>query len=106
MRKLILRLALALVPISAHAATMQVEQHEGNTRLVIEGDINVGDGDRFLARVASVGPAELEMDSPGGDAESGMLIARWVHDNREVKVFVNDYCNSACSYAALVALGR
>ena len=68
MRKLILGLALALAPTLAHAATMQVEQHEGKTRLVIEGDINVGDGDRFLARVASVRPTQLEMNSPGGDA--------------------------------------
>ena len=106
MRKLILGLALALAPTLAHAATMQVEQHEGKTRLVIEGDINVGDGDRFLARVASVRPTQLEMNSPGGDVDSGMVIARWVHENRQIKVVVEDYCNSACSYAALVALGR
>lgn len=106
MRELILGLALSLVSIPAHAATMQVIQREGNTRLVIDGDINVGDGDRFLARVASVRPIELEMNSPGGDGDSGMAIARWVHENSNVKVFVSDYCNSACSLAALVALGR
>ena len=106
MRKLILGLALALAPTLAHATTMQVEQHEGTTRLVIDGEINVGDGDRFLERVAIVRPTELEMNSPGGDVDSGMVIARWVHENRQIKVVVEDYCNSACSYAALVALGR
>src|SRR5262245_17631998 len=106
MRKLILGLALALAPIAAHAATMQVEEHDGKTRLVIEGDIDVGDGDRFLARVAGLRPTQLEMNSSGGDAESGMVIARWVHENQQIKVVVEDYCNSACSYAALVALGR
>lgn len=106
MRKLIIALALALSPTLVHAATMQVEQHESETRLMIEGDMNVGDGNRFLARVANLRPTQLGMNSPGGDADSGMLIARWVHENRDVEVFVNDYCNSACSYAALVALGR
>lgn len=106
MRELMLGLTLALVPNLAHAATMQVEQNEGQTRLVIEGDINVGDGERFLAHVAEVRPIQLEMNSPGGDVDSGMGIARWVYENRQVKIVVEDYCNSACSFAALVALGR
>jgi hypothetical protein len=106
MRKLILGLSLAFAPILAHAATMQVEQHDGKTRLMFEGEIVVGDGERFMERVASVRPIELEMNSPGGNVESGMIIARWVHEDQVVKVFDNDYCNSACSYAALVALGR
>lgn len=47
----------------------------------------------------------LELGSWGGDADTGMAIAYFVHD-KDIKVVVNGICSSACSYAALVALGN
>lgn len=47
----------------------------------------------------------LELGSWGGDADAGMAIAKFVHGSG-MKVVVNGVCSSACSYAALVALGK
>lgn len=46
----------------------------------------------------------LELGSWGGDADTGMAIADFVFV-KKMKVVVNGVCSSACSYAALVALG-
>lgn len=57
------------------------------------------------ARRQGVTVMALELGSWGGDADTGMAIAEYVHA-RGIRVMVNGICSSACSYAALVALGN
>jgi hypothetical protein len=47
----------------------------------------------------------LELDSWGGDGDTGMLLADFVF-RWDRKVVILNRCNSACSFAALVALGQ
>lgn len=47
----------------------------------------------------------IELDSWGGDGDAGIILADFVSRWRK-KVVVINRCNSACSYAAMVALGQ
>jgi len=47
----------------------------------------------------------LELDSWGGDGDTGIMLADFVSRWKK-KVVVINRCNSACSFAALVALGQ
>ena len=47
----------------------------------------------------------LEMDSEGGDGDTGIILADYVAKNN-IDVLLEGSCWSACSFAAMVALGR
>jgi len=97
--KLILGIILALIIVDARAAEVTVKP-SGSIRLA--GWINDGD-DIKIAR-ANHGAPWLELDSTGGDVETGLNIADYVH-KRKLAVLVTDECLSACAYAAFVAIG-
>lgn len=47
----------------------------------------------------------IELDSWGGDGDGGLALAEFI-SRYDGKIFIFNRCNSACSFAALVALGQ
>lgn len=114
-------IAAAMLPIflsCAHAAYVDVHavpwQHDRSGQMVtvrVSAGIDKGDLDLIrekLKLAADRGQVvvALELDSWGGDGDTGILLADFVYHNKKLKVFIGDRCWSACSYAALVALGH
>ena len=97
---------LALFIVDLHAAEVTVEAgYAGKVAIKLDGWITSGDA-RKIARVRGDSEvAWLELDSTGGDVETGLDIARYV-SKTSVPVLVTDECYSACAYAAFVAIGR
>jgi hypothetical protein len=116
MRYLIIALFLLLGGSQAWGATVALRAYDddpGGVRLftirvedrLAPGDLGQIKREFRKARQRGVTVMALELGSWGGDADTGMAIARYVHDNR-LRVMVNGVCSSACAYAALVALGN
>src|SRR4051812_16689567 len=47
--------------------------------------------------------AFFRIASPGGSANDGIAIGRWLRDHKNVRIIVNGACYSACSAAILYA---
>ena len=75
------------------------------TESMKEGDLKRMLAARKLAAKEGLIIVGLELTSTGGDADTGLELAKWVKKNSAV-VVLESFCWSACSYAALVALGN
>ena len=117
MRYGIIALFLLLGGGQAWGASVELRAYDDNpagARLFtirIIGKIDTGDVDKIRkayrqAHKRGLTVIALELGSWGGDADTGMAIAEYVHANRRVRVLISDKCSSSCSYAALVALGN
>ena len=93
---------VALAPVDweqSDAVTVKVYStlEEGDLGRVKDAFAEARDADR---RVLA-----LEMASDGGDADTGLALAEYVAAN-DIEVLLRQRCWSACSFVALVALGR
>jgi hypothetical protein len=116
MRYSIFALFLLLGGSTAQGATIALRSYDGGPEggrlftIRVQDRLEPGDLGTIKqlfrqARHDGLSVVALELGSWGGDADSGMAIARYVHDKKGMKVMVNGVCSSACAYAALVALG-
>jgi hypothetical protein len=107
-------IATAMLPIfltSAGAADISLHALEGNMVTVslaegiVRSDLSEITKEIKLAGKSGKIVVALELDSWGGSGDGGLMIADFVHRTRS-KVFITGKCWSACSFAALVALGN
>lgn len=113
MRYRIIALILLLGCSSAHGASIALRAIDESGRLFtvrVQDRLNAGDLWEIKkvlkqARREHKKVVALELASWGGDADTGMVIADFVFF-KKMKVLINGVCSSACSYAALVALGN
>jgi hypothetical protein len=99
-------LLLAVIPaLPAKASEISIDRHV----VMVRGRLEKGDTGRVQLAVSKVElggqEALLELNSDGGDGKTGLLLAEYVASSG-LTVIVNRHCWSACSYPALVALGR
>jgi ClpP class serine protease len=60
----------------------------------------------FLKAVKEAGERKIaffRIASPGGSANDGIAISRWLRDHKNVRIIVSGACYSACSAAVLYA---
>ncbi len=117
MRYTIPVLILGLFPALAHAAAVlmkpvdwEANPDEQVVTIKVFSSIEDGDLDRVRQAFAKARKGDrrvlaLEMESDGGDGYTGMQLAQYVADHN-VSVLLRERCWSACSYAAMVALGQ
>jgi hypothetical protein len=96
--------------VSLHAVTWQDNPDGKLVTVRVYDKIEDGDLDRikhflWLARSQQKVIVALELDSWGGDGDTGLAIADFVASKPLMKVYIGNRCWSACSYAALAALG-
>ena len=75
------------------------------TDKIVPGDLERIRSAMVEARKTRKAVIALELASWGGDADTGLAIARYVYKNN-IDVLLTAGCWSACAYAAMVALGR
>jgi hypothetical protein len=107
-------IAIAMLPIFlpfASAADISLHALEGNMVTVslaegiVRSDLAGIAKEIQLANDSGKTVVALELNSWGGSGDGGLMIADFVHRTR-TKVFITGKCWSACSFAALVALGQ
>jgi hypothetical protein len=102
---LVIAVALALAPITAHAATMEVDHectYEPNCSYIfVQGVIEKGDAERFkkMLKQEKVGAnAVVALHSPGGIVEDGIAIGLLVHERGFLTLVGDDArCVSMCA---------
>jgi hypothetical protein len=60
------------------------------------GEISAENNRRFFAGLPRHTPAQLVIDSPGGEVQAGIELGRWVHRHR-LDVVVEGQCLSSCA---------
>jgi len=97
--------ALAVAPVTVHAATMEVD-HDCKyapqcSYIFVQGIIEKGDGERFkkLIKQEKVGPdAVVALHSPGGIVDDGLAIGWTVHERGFLTLVGDDAkCVSMCA---------
>lgn len=94
---------------AAHAMDFTIDKRFGRTLVVANGAIVPGDADRLRAMVAQAqlhphGHRVLELNSPGGDVESALLLGDVIHDSDfHVVVAPGRVCASACGAVLFLA---
>jgi hypothetical protein len=101
---------LALIPLLCGASAV-IEPVDDNVVIVQLTD-RIKTGDLFrvrkamrAAKAAHKQVVALQLDSPGGDGDAGLELAEFVA-KYNVDVILSTRCWSACSYTAMVALGK
>lgn len=99
--------ALAL----ANAADVRVNPDAGGKVTVRVGDgLAVGDLEKLLNTMQKAWEdgylvVAVELVSDGGDGDTGLALAEYVHDQK-INVLLSGRCYSACAFPAMVALGQ
>ena len=99
MRRFILLLAFAFRASGAEAATIWHDRMEGGTELiVIEGDIQSGDEQRFRKLAGQYDKALVGLSSNGGALMPALEIGKAIHlQGFDTAVLANNQCASACA---------
>ena len=101
--------ALLAVILGSSATASEITYDDATAVVLLTGRIGKGDTGRVQLAVSKIEnsgrEAMLELDSDGGDGGTGLLLAEYVASS-SLTVIVGSRCWSACSFAALVALGR
>jgi hypothetical protein len=104
-KALVVAAALAVAPITAHAATIEVDHDckyaPGCSYIFVQGVIEKGDGERFkkLIKQEKVGPnAVVALHSPGRTVDDGLAIGWTVHERGFLTLVGDDAsCVSMCA---------
>jgi hypothetical protein len=96
--------------VDLRAVDWQTNEGGRMVTVYLHEDIDIGDLERVRAAMVEARTGDklvvaLQLDSYGGDGNSGLELAEWVAANN-INVLLAGRCWSACSFAALAALGR
>ena len=105
---LISAIILTLWSVGAHGAEFSlVDTGTPITLVVVRGEIEHGDGDKFLEISENTERAAILFESPGGTLTDGLLIGRAIHARRfSTGVAPNTACASACALAWIAGSPR
>jgi len=92
--------------VLAHADVSTYEDANGVT-VMVYGRVSYGDDEKVASEIRAAGPRfnRLELNSWGGSGRTGFALAKYVRKHR-TPVYISNRCDSACSFAAMVALGQ
>lgn len=88
--------AAALLLAAMHAPAVDAAEQTAVRAAAYRGDISAENNRRFFATLPRHIPAQLVIDSPGGEVEAGIELGRWVHRNR-LDILVEGRCLSSCA---------
>jgi hypothetical protein len=108
-------IAAAMLPIFSSSvaggvANLDIVNWHGGVMVKLSRDITRGDVDRVYEQIhIAEGDGKvitaLELESVGGDGDAAVMLADFVYRSH-IKVVVKEFCYSACTFPALVALGH
>lgn len=94
----LMALMALLITVPAQAATIKAETSDGETTIIIAGEIVEGDDESFRRYATQYPDANVALWSPGGSLVTALEIGRMVHINRYTTIVLKDYqCASACA---------
>ncbi len=99
---------LVMVSGAVQAAEIQVVRAEGErAHVIIAGEIELGDADRFRNEVRDLPPAVVDLDGPGGKLLDALSIGDQVRERGDYTAVASGaHCTSACALIWIAGVER
>ena len=101
--KMVVFIMCLYFPLTTNARDSSIFISKQNTDiLVFNSEINDDSYDKVLRLYREYGFSTIILTSNGGEYDSGMKLAQFVHKNK-IKIYVPQYCASACTFMFMAA---